>query len=400
MDRQVRVAMVAGEASGDQLGAPVIAALKARLPAARFFGIGVPTMQSQGFDSWFDMETLAVRGYAEAMRSVPRILSIRRQLRSRLLADPPDLFMGIDAPDFNLGLEQDLRSAGIPTVQYVGPSIWAWRGERIDKIKSAVDKVLALFPFEPPIYEKAGIPVAFVGHPLADEIPEQPDRDAARDQFRLPVNAPVFALLPGSRQGELAQHAGVFIETAKLIHQQLPDASFLVPLTSRQTRMQFEVALYEHAAQELPLTVLFGHAQMAMIAADVVLVASGTATLEASLLRRPMVITYRVPKLTYRLMWPKRYLPWVGLPNVLAGRFAVPEILQQEATPENLSQVLLNQLRDKVVRTRQERQFEAIYRMLRQGAAEKVVEAVLPMLDARRGARVQVPHAIPEGSQP
>ncbi|MEO8037760.1 MAG: lipid-A-disaccharide synthase [Betaproteobacteria bacterium] len=398
MDRQVRMAMVAGEASGDQLAAPVIAELKSRLPTARFFGIGGPKMQSQGFDSWFDMETLAVRGYAEAIRSVPRILSIRRRLRARLLADPPDLFMGIDAPDFNLGLAHDLRRAGIPTVQYVGPSLWAWRGERIHKIKHAVDKILALFPFEPAIYEKAGIPVAFVGHPLADEVPDRPDRDAAREQFRLPSNVPVFALLPGSRQGELAQHAGLFVETAKLIHQQIPDAQFLVPLTSRQTRTQFEVAQYEHAGQDLPLTILFGHAQLAMIAADVVLVASGTATLEASLLRRPMVITYRVPKLTYRIMWPKRYLPWVGLPNVLANRFVVPEILQNDATPANLAQALLNQLRDKVVRSRQEHQFDEIYRILRQGAAGKVVDAVVPMLDSRRGAPAQVPLAIPEGS--
>lgn len=390
--------MVAGEASGDQLAAPVIAEFKSRLPTARFFGIGGPKMQSQGFDSWFDMETLAVRGYAEAIRSVPRILSIRRRLRARLLADPPDLFMGIDAPDFNLGLAHDLRRAGIPTVQYVGPSLWAWRGERIHKIKHAVDKILALFPFEPAIYEKAGIPVAFVGHPLADEVPDHPDRDAAREQFRLPSNVPVFALLPGSRQGELAQHAGLFVETAKLIHQQIPDAQFLVPLTSRQTRTQFEVAQYEHAGQDLPLTILFGHAQLAMIAADVVLVASGTATLEASLLRRPMVITYRVPKLTYRIMWPKRYLPWVGLPNVLANRFVVPEILQNDATPANLAQALLNQLRDKVVRSRQEHQFDEIYRILRQGAAGKVVDAIVPMLDSRRGAPAQVPLAIQEGS--
>lgn len=400
MDRQVRVAMVAGEASGDLLAAPLIAALKARLPGAVFFGIGGPRMQAQGFESWFDMETLAVRGYAEAARSIPRILSIRRQLYARLRADPPDLFIGVDAPDFNLGLEERLRSGGVPTVHYVSPSIWAWRGERIRKIKRAADKVLALFPFEPPIYEKAGIPVAFVGHPLADTVPEVPDRDAAREQFRLSPEGPVFALLPGSRQGELAQHAGLFLETAKLIHQQLPDAHFLVPLTSRPTRMQFEVAQYEHKAEELPLTILFGHAQMAMTAADVVLVASGTATLEAALMRRPMVITYRVPKLTWRLMWPRRLLPYVGLPNVLAGRFAVPEILQDDATPANLAQALLNALRDKVVRARQENQFNEIYRMLRQGAADRAADAVLPLLEARRGSPARVSMRVPEGSSP
>ncbi len=399
MERQVRVAMVAGEASGDLLGAPLIEALKARLPAAKFFGIGGPKMQSEGFDSWFDMETLAVRGYAEAARSIPKILSIRRQLHARLRDDPPDLFIGVDAPDFNLGLEERLRARGVPTVHYVGPSLWAWRSERIHKIKRAADKVLALFPFEPAIYEKAGIPVAFVGHPLADEVPEVPDREAAREQFRLPANGPVFALLPGSRQGELAQHAGLFLETAKLIQQQLPGAHFLVPLTSRQTRMQFEVAQYEHKAEELPLTILFGHAQMAMTAADVVLVASGTATLEAALLRRPMVITYRVPKLTWHLMWPRRLLPYVGLPNVLAGRFTVPEILQDDATPANLAQALVNELRDKVVRSRQEQQFEEIYRMLRQGAADRAAEAVLPLLEARRQSPARAPLQMPEGSR-
>jgi lipid-A-disaccharide synthase len=400
MERPVRVAMVAGEASGDLLGAPLIAALKKRLPAARFFGIGGPRMQTQGFESWFDMETLAVRGYVEAARSIPRILSIRHRLAARLRADPPDLFIGVDAPDFNLGLEESLRAGGIPTVHYVGPSLWAWRGERIHKMKRAADKVLALFPFEPSIYEKAGIPVSFVGHPLADEVPEVPDREAARDQFRLPTNVPVFALLPGSRQGELAQHAGLFLETAKLLHQQLPEAQFLVPLTSRPTRLQFEVAQYEHKAGDLPLTTLFGHAQMAMTAADVVLVASGTATLEAALLRRPMVITYRVPKLTWHLMWPRRLLPYVGLPNVLAGRFMVPEILQEDATPANLAQAMHNALRDKVVRERQEKQFGEIYRMLRQGAADRAAEAVLPLLEARRGRPAPVSMHLPEGSRP
>lgn len=400
MERQVRVAMVAGEASGDLIAAPLIEALKARLPAARFFGIGGPKMQAAGFDSWFDMETLAVRGYVEAARSIPRILSIRGQLKSRLLDDPPDLFVGIDAPDFNLGLEERLRGARIPTAHYVGPSIWAWRGERIHKIKHAADRVLVLFPFEPAIYEKAGIPVTFVGHPLADEVPEIPDRELARDQFRLPLSAPVFALLPGSRRGELEQHAGLFLDTAKLILQQLPDARFLVPLTSRATRTQFEVAQYEHKAEDLPVTILFGHSQMAMTAADVVLVASGTATLEAALMRRPMVITYRVPKLTWRLMWPRRLLPYVGLPNVLAERFIVPEILQDEATPPNLAQALLNQLRDKVVRERQQRQFDVIYQALRQGAAERAADALMPMLEARRASPAQMSLSLPQGSRP
>ena len=216
--------MVAGETSGDQLAAPLIAALAERLPGAAFCGIGGPRMQAEGFESWFPMETLSVRGYAEAARSVPKILAIRRELVGRLLDDPPDLFIGVDAPDFNLAAEARLRGSGIPTVQYVGPSIWAWRGSRIKRIATAVDHMLVLFPFEPAIYERAGIPVTFVGHPMADEVPVKPDRDAAREQLKLPLGAPVFALLPGSRRGELEQHAGLFVRTARQILAQVPDA--------------------------------------------------------------------------------------------------------------------------------------------------------------------------------
>lgn len=382
MSRNPRIAMVAGETSGDQLAAPLVRELKSRLPTATFVGIGGPKMQAEGFTSWYPMETLSVRGYVEAARSVPRILAIRRELATRLLDDPPDVFIGVDAPDFNLGLEARLRGTGIPTVQYVGPSIWAWRGERIHKIRRAAGHVLALFPFEPPIYEKAGVPVTFVGHPMADEVPETPDREAAREQLKLPATGPVFALLPGSRRGELEQHAGLFIETVRLILAQLPDARFLVPLATRPTRLQFEQALYDHQGRELPLTVLFGHAQDAMIAADVVLVASGTACLEAALLRRSMVITYRVPELTYRIMWPKRYLPWIGLPNVLAGEYVVPEILQHDATAQNLAQAVVNQYRDGVVRERQARRFDAMYRDLRQGTAARAADAVVSLMRA------------------
>ena len=398
MNGGVRVAMVAGEESGDLLAAPLIAALRKRLPSAHFFGIGGAAMQAAGFDSWYPMETLSVRGYVEAARSIPRILAIRRGLKARLLADPPDVFIGVDAPDFNLALEESLRGTGVPTVHYVSPSIWAWRGERIERIKRAADRVLALFPFEAPLYERAGIPVTFVGHPFADELPEVVDRDAAREQLRIPSGVPVFAMLPGSRQGELTQHAALFIETAKRVHAQLPDARFLAPLSSRETRRQFEQALYDCDAGGLPVTVLFGHARAAMTAADVVLVASGTATLEAALLRRPMVISYRVPALTWRLMWPRRYLPYVGLPNVLAGRFVVPEILQQSATPENLAQALVNQLRDKFVRERQISIFDHIYRQLRRGAAECAADAVVPVIGSRSNGRNAVPAALLGGN--
>jgi len=376
------VALVAGEASGDLLGSHLLMALRERVPGLEAYGIGGPKMQSAGLESWYPMEWFAVRGYVEVLKSLPKLLRVRRELKRRLLADPPDLFIGIDAPDFNLSLEVALRNAGIPTVHYVSPSIWAWRGERIHKIKRAVSKILALFPFEAPIYEKAGVPVAYVGHPLADELPERPDRDAAREQMRLSSKQTVIALLPGSRQSEVRQMGELFVATAKLVAAQVPNAHFLVPLLSRQTRLIFEEAIYHQQGEELPLTILFGHAHMAMVASDVVLVASGTATLEAALLKRAMVITYRMPRLSAWIMKGKNYLPYVGLPNILANQWVVPEILLDDATPENLAQALVNQLQDKEVRNRLERCFLGIHRSLRQGTAARAVDAILPMLDS------------------
>jgi lipid-A-disaccharide synthase len=380
--RKFRVALVAGEASGDLLGSHLLMALRERVPGLEAYGIGGPKMQSAGLESWYPMEWFAVRGYVEVLKSLPKLLRVRRELKRRLLADPPDLFIGIDAPDFNLNLEAALRNAGIPTVHYVSPSIWAWRGERIHKIKRAVSKVLALFPFEAPIYEKAGVPVAYVGHPLADELPERPDRDAAREQMRLSSKQTVIALLPGSRQSEVRQMGELFVATAKLVAAQVPNAHFLVPLLSRQTRLIFEEAIYHQQGEELPLTILFGHAHMAMVASDAVLVASGTATLEAALLKRAMVITYRMPRLSAWIMKGKNYLPYVGLPNILANQWVVPEILLDDATPENLAQALVNQLQDKEVRNRLERCFLGIHRSLRQGTAARAVDAILPMLDS------------------
>jgi lipid-A-disaccharide synthase len=381
--RPVRIAMVAGEASGDLLGSHLLQALKARLPLLSAYGIGGPRMGSQGFDAWYPMEQLAVRGYVEVVRSLPGLLATRRELRRRLIAAPPDLFIGIDAPDFNLDLETALRARGIPTVHYVSPSIWAWRGERVNKMKRAADKVLALFPFEPPIYEKAGVPAAFVGHPLADQLPELPDRDAAREQLRLPYDANVVALLPGSRQSEVRAMAELMIAAAKLMRNQAAKLHFLVPLVSRQTRLIFEGALYRQRAEDLPLTILFGHAHDAMTAADVVLVASGTATLEAALLKRPMVITYRMPAASAWIMKRKAYLPYVGLPNILAGEFIVPELLQDDATPENLAQAVVNLMNDKLVRERLEQRFLVMHRQLKQGTAARAVEAILPLLRPR-----------------
>jgi lipid-A-disaccharide synthase len=385
--RGIRVALVAGEASGDLLGSHLITALSRRIPGLETFGIGGPRMQTAGMKVWYPMELLAVRGYVEVLRSLPKLLRVRRELKRRLLADPPDLFIGIDAPDFNLGLELALRGRGIETVHYASPAIWAWRAERIHMIKRAVSRMLALFPFEPAIYQKAGVPVNYVGHPLADELPEHPDREAARDQMRLAPEQTVVALLPGSRQSEVRQLGELFAATARIVAEQVSNPHFLVPLVSRETRAIFEEALYRQNAEQLPVTILFGHAHMAITAADAVLVASGTATLETALLKRPMVITYRMPPLSAWIMRRKGRLRYVGLPNILAGEFVVPEILQEDATAENLAQALVNQLHDKAVRRRLEQRFLDIHRVLKQGTAERVVEAILPMLLPASGRR-------------
>jgi len=374
------IGVVAGEASGDLLGAYLIGALRARLPEARFTGIGGPRMQSAGMEMLYPMEKLAVRGYVEVLRHYAEILGIRRRLAARFIEQPPALFVGVDAPDFNLDLELKLKAAGIPTAHFVSPSIWAWRGERIDKIRRAVEHMLVIFPFEQEIYDKAGIPATYVGHPLAEMLAPSPDRAAAREQLRLPVTAKVIVLLPGSRLSEVGQMADTFIETAGQIAAAVPDAQFLVPLVNRSTRELFETALYRREAGELNLTILFGHAHEAMAAADVVLAASGTATLEAALIGRPMVIAYRMPRASWWIMSNRRYQPYVGLPNILAGEFIVPEFLQDEATPENLSQAVLNLLFDGVVRARLETRFAAIARELRQDSAGRMASALLPLV--------------------
>jgi lipid-A-disaccharide synthase len=382
MSKSVKtIAIVAGEASGDLLGSLLMDAIKQAAPNVHFVGIGGPKMQGVGMEVLFPLEKLAVNGYLEVLRHYRELVGIRRNLRERFIAEPPDLFIGIDAPDFNLDLEFALKQRGIPTVHYVSPSIWAWRGERIHKIKQAVTHILALFPFEAPLYQQAGVPVTYVGHPLADMLPEVPNRTEMREQMRiLPRFAKVFAFLPGSRQGEVRRLAGTYIETAKLILQKLPEAQFLVPLASRETRTIFENEIWKQEAQHLPITLLFGHAHDAMIAADGVLVASGTATLEAALLKCPMVITYKMSALSYWIAKRKQYLPYIGLPNILAGKFVVPEILQDDATPENLAQALLNLVNNKHAVKELEQTFSDIHQTLRQDTAQKAAAAILPYL--------------------
>ncbi len=377
------IAIVAGEASGDLLGGLLMEAIRQAMPDVRFVGIGGPRMQAVGMEVLFPLEKLAVNGYLEVLSRYSELVGIRNSLRKRFIADKPDLFIGIDAPDFNLGLEAALKRRGIKTVHYVSPSIWAWRGERIHKIKRAVSHILTLFPFEAPLYQQAGIPVTYVGHPLADILPETPNRDEMREQMRiLPRHAKIFALLPGSRQSEVQRLASTYIETAKLIFQEQPDAQFLVPLASRETRTIFENEIWKQEAQYLPITLLFAHAHDAMIAADGALIASGTATLEAALLNCPMVITYKMSPLSYRIAKRKQYLPYVGLPNILAGKFIVPEILQDDATPENLAQALLNLVNNKNAVADLEHIFGGMRRALRQNTAQKAAAAILPLLQS------------------
>ena len=382
MGSPVRIAMVAGEASGDLLASHLMAALKAKLPDAVFYGIGGPKMQALGFDAWWPMEKLAVMGYVDALKHYREISGIRRQLKKRLLDIRPDIFIGVDAPDFNLGLETDLKSAGVKTIHYVSPSIWAWRGGRIKKIARAVDRVLALFPMEPPLYEKERIPVTYVGHPLADIIPLVTNMRAVREKLSMPKDVPVFAMLPGSRKGELEMMADTFVQTAKIIRERfLPNALFIVPLTTRETRLQFEMAIYQQQAGDVPFRLLFGHAQDALGAADVSLVASGTATLEAALIKRPMVITYKIAKLSYWIMKRMAYQAFVGLPNILAGRSVVPEILQDDATPENLAETLVKLYEDKENAEAVAEAFTDIHLQLRQNTAEKAANAVIECLN-------------------
>ena len=376
--------MVAAEASGDLLAAHLIAALKARRPALRFSGIGGSKMIAQGFESHVPMDKLGVRGYAEVLLHYREIMAIRRQIAERMLRERPAVFIGVDSSDFNLDLERTLKDAGIPAIQYVSPSIWAWRGWRTRRIVRSVTHLLALFPFEPALYEKMGLGVTYVGHPLADVIPMDPDKAKARTELRVPAGSRVVALLPGSRRSELHYMADLFVLTARRLLQDLPDAHFVCPTASRATREMFEAALRRHEARNLPLTLLFGHSHEALAAADIALVASGTATLETALFKTPMVIAYKQSPFTWALMRRMLYLPYIGLPNILAGEHLVPEFVQDKATPGNLANALLDLLHDADAQRGQIEKFREIHATLRQNTAQKAADAVLAVLDAGR----------------
>jgi lipid-A-disaccharide synthase len=382
----VRIAMVAGETSSDLLASHLIRAVRQHLPDAEFFGIGGPKMQAEGFDARWPSELLAVHGYVDALKRYRELSGIRKRLLHQIREERPAAFIGVDAPDFNLWLEGKVRAAGIPAIHFVGPSIWAWRGGRIKRIARSVSHMLCLFPFEPEIYRQAGVPVSFVGHPLADVFPLEPKRADARELLGLAPDGEVVALLPGSRQSEVRNLADIFIATAVVIHARRPRTVFVVPLATRETRELFEDALGRNAASELPLRIVFGHSVDAMTAADVVLVASGTASLEAALLKRPMVITYRIGDWQYRLMKRMAYLPWVGLPNILCGETVVPELLQHDATPDKLAGALEQWLDDAPARAALHERFTALHLSLRQDTAAKAAAAILPYLQGRAAA--------------
>ena len=375
----LRIGIVAGEASGDLLGSHIIQALKKKRTDIEFVGIAGPKMMSEGALSLFSMERLSVRGYVEVIKHLFSLLRLRRQLLKHFMSNRLDLFIGIDAPDFNFWLERKLKKNGIKTIHYVSPSVWAWRKNRIKKIKNAVSHMLALFPFEPALYHGAGIPVTYVGHPLADILPMEPDTSAAREGLKLKSSALVVAMLPGSRQSEVQQHAELFVKTAKLIYAEYPNAIFLVPLITRETRRIFELAIF-HENESLPIQILFGHAHDAMEASDVVIVASGTATLEAALLKKPMVITYRMSKVSWQILKRMRLQPYVGLPNILAEKFIVPELLQDDSTPEKLAEATIKLISDTTYISEIKAEFTKIHFSLKQNSAEKAANVILAHL--------------------
>ena len=369
----LRIALVAGEASGDILGSGLMRAIKARHPDAQFIGVGGPLMEAEGMVSYFPMERLSVMGLVEVLGRLRELLAKRKVLVQTLIDEKPDVFIGIDAPDFTLNIELQLRRAGIKTVHYVSPSVWAWRQKRVLKIREGCDLMLTLLPFEARFYEEKGVPVKFVGHPLADTIPLEADRAAARAELGL-GDGPVVALMPGSRGGEVGRLGSLFLDAAQLLLAQRPGLRFVLPCASPQRRAQIEQLLQ---GRELPLTLLDGGSHLALAACDAVLIASGTATLEALLYKRPMVVAYRMAPITFWILKRLVKSPYVSLPNLLAQRLLVPELLQDAATAETLAQTLLPLLEGGQEQTSG---FDEIHRTLRRDASNQAAEAVLSLI--------------------
>ncbi|MDX1452044.1 MAG: lipid-A-disaccharide synthase [Oleiphilaceae bacterium] len=378
-DQPITIAMVAGEASGDILGAGLIASLKKRYPKARFEGIGGPLMEAEGFKTHVPMERLSVMGLVEVLGRIFELIGIRWRLKRYLLRKRPAAFIGIDAPDFNLGLELALRRNGIKTGHYVSPSVWAWRQNRVFKIARAVDLMLTLFPFEAQFYRQHRIAVRFVGHPLADGIPLQTDRHEARQNLGLAGDTPLIALLPGSRGGEIAYIGRSLIEAALWLRERRPDLRFVIPCVNEARKQQVAELLKEHAP-DLSITLVLGRSREVMQASDVVVLASGTATLEGMLMKRPMVVAYRVSQITYRIMRRLLKAPFVALPNLLAGREVVPELLQDDAQPEKIGQAVLERLSPEASMAIQQT-FSDLHQALKRNASEEAADAVVALIE-------------------
>jgi lipid-A-disaccharide synthase len=374
----MKLALVAGEASGDLLAGLLIAGIRRRWPEVATAGIGGPRMAEQGFEAWWPHEKLAVRGYVEVLRHYREIKGIRDALGDRLLRERPAAFIGVDAPDFNLGLEKRLKTAGLKTVHFVCPSIWAWRGGRAKKMAASVDHVLCLFPFEPGLLHQHGIGASYVGHPLADAIPLEPPRAACRRVLGLADTDEVLAVLPGSRRSEIQYIAPAFLQAVALLARQRPALKFVLPVAPG-LRAMLEPLLQQHAPG-VALQVLDGQSHTALAACDVTLIASGTATLEAALFKRPMVIGYDMHPLSWALMKRMRYQPWVGLPNILAREFLVPELIQERCRPEALAAAALQWLDDPAACERVKRRFEEQHHLLRQDTATRAADALAQVL--------------------
>ena len=378
-----RIAIVAGEASGDLLGAALIQALLHLFPTAQFSGVAGPKMLAAGAKTIEPMETLSVGGIVEVIRHLPNLLKLRRRLVRSIKNERPDLLITIDAPDFNIGLARKVKRCGIPTVHYVSPSVWAWRPERIKAIGKAVSHMLLILPFEKTIYQQANIPATYVGHPLADLMPLVDEQIKMREILNIGSTKKVIAVLPGSRQREVKVMAAIFVKTALRLSEMQTDMVFLVPFITRETRQIFESEIWLQNAQLLDWRLMFGHSHEAMIASDAILLASGTAALEAMLAKKPVVVAYKISPLTYKIVKRKFLLPYVSLPNIIAGRFIVPEFLQDEAEPDNLAQALNNYLLDKTLSCELADVFTQQHQTLQCNAAVRAAAAVALLLPKR-----------------
>jgi lipid-A-disaccharide synthase len=383
LSQPAHLALVAGEVSGDMLAARLMAGLKPHLPDVRFSGIGGPRMLEQGLHSDVPMDTLTVRGLFEVIPRYRELKGIQNRLRDRLLVERPAAFIGADYPGFNLGLEEQLRAGGIPTVHFVGPQIWAWRGGRIKKIQRAVSHMLLIFPFEEEIYRQAGVPATYIGHPLAEQIPLAPDVAAARRQLGIPLDAKVVTVMPGSRMAEIKYLSAAFAGAVKLLAQRDPSVRFIAPMAGERQKAYFMDLLAQAGLSDVPLELIDGQSHACIAAADAVLAASGTATLEVALFKKPMVIAYKVMRASWEIMRHMGYLPWIGLPNILAREFVVPEFLQHAATPQALADAVWFQLTDEANRVKLQQRFLDMHHSLLRNSAEESSRAVLSVISKR-----------------